>query len=281
MRGVGSSSAASTNTNIQFVTVITDLGAAHPLWFHNKADLCFVPTERFAKFARSAGLCSSQIRNYGLPVRPSFSRFSALSEAVRKRAARRSLDLNENVPTVLVVGGGDGVGRLQHIVEAIASSLARSGFEAQMVVVCGRNQQLQQDLRLREWPSNVHMFVEGFVTQMANFMTAADCIVTKAGPGTIAEASICGLPVMLSGHLPGQETGNVKHVIRSGFGAYSRNPKIIAHTVTRWLREPDTRARLSVKARAASRPSATKSIAQDVLNLLHCEEHVHQSVAFA
>lgn len=255
---------------ILFATVVTDLGAAHPLWFHPGADLVFVPTEQFGRSARAAGLAPSQIRTYGLPVRPTFTRLADSSaSAKRKRAARRALGLREDVPTVLIVGGGDGVGRLRLIVEEVASTLGRAGFEAQVVVVCGRNQQLQAELRERAWPRNLDVFVEGFVSRMADFMAAADCLVTKAGPGTIAEASICGLPVMLSGHLPGQETGNVKHVLRSGFGAYSRKPRVIANTVTRWLREPETRARLATRARAAARPFATKAIAQDVIELLY------------
>jgi 1,2-diacylglycerol 3-beta-galactosyltransferase len=38
----------------------------------------------------------------------------------------------------------------------------------------------------------------GFVNDMAEYMVAADVLVSKAGPGTIAEAAAVGLPVMLS-----------------------------------------------------------------------------------
>lgn len=44
----------------------------------------------------------------------------------------------------------------------------------------------------------------GFVNNMAEWMTACDAIVTKAGPGTIAEALICGLPLILNGFIPCQ-----------------------------------------------------------------------------
>lgn len=48
------------------------------------------------------------------------------------------------------------------------------------------------------------MKVCGFVTNMAEWMTASDTIITKAGPGTIAEALICGLPIILNGFIPCQ-----------------------------------------------------------------------------
>ena len=49
------------------------------------------------------------------------------------------------------------------------------------------------------------LFAKGFVSNMDEWMGAVDCIVTKAGPGTIAEAMTRGLPIMLSAFLPGQE----------------------------------------------------------------------------
>jgi 1,2-diacylglycerol 3-beta-galactosyltransferase len=43
----------------------------------------------------------------------------------------------------------------------------------------------------------------GFVNNMADYMVAADILVSKAGPGTIAEAACVGLPVLLTSFLPG------------------------------------------------------------------------------
>lgn len=82
-----------------------------------------------------------------------------------------------------------------------------------MIVVCGKNQVVKRQLESEEWPENVRVVVNGFVTNMDEWMSAVDALVTKAGPGTIAEATIRGLPVMLSGYLPGQEEGNVPYVV--------------------------------------------------------------------
>ena len=65
----------------------------------------------------------------------------------------------------------------------------------------------------REYPEGMHVVVNGFVDNMAEWMTACDTIVTKAGPGTIAESLICGLPLLLNGFVPCQEAGNVPFVI--------------------------------------------------------------------
>merc|ERR1711862_425822 len=69
-------------------------------------------------------------------------------------------------------------------------------------------------------PGRVNVIPLGFVNQMAKYMVASDVLVTKAGPGTIAEAASVGLPVMLTSFLPGQEEGNVDFVINKQFGCY-------------------------------------------------------------
>merc|ERR1712083_268027 len=83
-----------------------------------------------------------------------------------------------------------------------------------------------------------------------------DCIVTKAGPGTIAEACIRGLPMMLSSFLPGQEAGNVPFVTEGGFGAYSPRPRVIAKKVCTWLQNPHELEEMSRRAREAAAPTA-------------------------
>ena len=103
---------------------------------------------------------------------------------------------------------------------------------------------------------------------MSDYMEVADVIVTKAGPGTIAEATIRGLPTMLSSYLPGQEAGNVPFVVESGFGEYSKDPRQIARTVTGWVQDPQKLAQLSSAARDAGAPTATQEICVDLLTML-------------
>ena len=104
---------------------------------------------------------------------------------------------------------------------------------------------------------------------MSEYMEAADSLITKAGPGTIAEAAIRGLPTMLSSHLPGQERGNVAFVVENGFGAFARRPKTIAQTVSSWLRADSTDLeQMSANARAVATPGATKQIARSLLAMI-------------
>jgi 1,2-diacylglycerol 3-beta-galactosyltransferase len=184
---------------IPFVTVVTDLGGAHSTWFDKRTDLVFVPGETVRKLALSNRVKPEKIIMRGLPVRPAFWKPSK-----DKRKLRRELGLTQKVKTVLLMGGGDGVGGLDAIATRTASKLGQSVKAAQIVVICGHNAQTQSDLIAQKWPANVRVVVKGFCENIDQFMAASDCLVTKAGPGTIAEAMIQGLPCVLSSFLPGQ-----------------------------------------------------------------------------
>merc|ERR1711937_569720 len=99
-------------------------------------------------------------------------------------------------------------------------------------------------------------------------MAVSDCIVTKAGPGTITEATIRGLPIMLSSYLPGQERGNVDFVVNGGFGAFSRKPEVIASTVGKWLKDEDQMKKMSKLSQNQANPNATFEIAGEILEML-------------
>ena len=72
----------------------------------------------------------------------------------------------------------------------------------------------------RPYPPGMKVIINGFVDNMPEWMTAADTIVTKAGPGTIAESLICNLPILLNDFVPCQEHGNVPWVIDNGVCVY-------------------------------------------------------------
>lgn len=116
---------------------------------------------------------------------------------------------------------------------------------------------------------NVDVLGLGFITNMAEYMVAADILVTKAGPGTIAEAAAVGLPVMLTSFLPGQEAGNVDFVLEKGFGDYCDDPVAIGKEVAYWLQDPGTLTALSRKAQEAGHPQAAADIVTDIGSITH------------
>ncbi len=251
---------------IPFVTVVTDLTTAHPLWFHPQVDAVYVASENTQAMARKVGVPPDRIHLLGLPIRPAFARMPR-----PKADLRAELGMAPGLPAVLLIGGGEGIGPVEEIAAACNASLSQGGQPAgQIVMVCGRNRTLQDRLAARDWAVPVR--INGFVDNMPDWMAACDCIVTKAGPGTIAEALICGLPIVLSGFIPGQEEGNVPYVVENGVGLYDATPAGIAATVARWFGPEREHLRtMSAQARAMGHPHATFDIVQSIVGRVAAE----------
>eukprot|EP01054_Gregarina_sp_Poly1_P009227 Gregarina_sp_Poly_1__9226@NODE_569_length_7491_cov_137_215517_g446_i0_p1_GENE_NODE_569_length_7491_cov_137_215517_g446_i0NODE_569_length_7491_cov_137_215517_g446_i0_p1_ORF_typecomplete_len657_score71_51MGDG_synth/PF06925_11/9_7e43Glyco_tran_28_C/PF04101_16/0_11Glyco_tran_28_C/PF04101_16/1_6e14Glyco_trans_1_4/PF13692_6/1_1e04Glyco_trans_1_4/PF13692_6/5_7e03Glyco_trans_1_4/PF13692_6/0_00032Glyco_trans_1_3/PF13528_6/1_9e02Glyco_trans_1_3/PF13528_6/0_0051Glycos_transf_1/PF00534_20/0_086_NODE_569_len len=120
--------------------------------------------------------------------------------------------------------------------------------------------------------SRLRLTVFGFSNNIDEIMAASDLIVTKAGPGTIAEAMTRGLPILLSSYMPGQEEGNVSFVLEGNFGAYCVEPKMIGVIVREWLTNPRFEGKLinmGKRSRAAANPTASIDIARDLGSFLN------------
>lgn len=124
------------------------------------------------------------------------------------------------------------------------------------------NSPSEDQIRDNQTLGNVVVQGLGFVTNIAEYMVAADVLITKAGPGTIAEATSLSLPVMLTSFLPGQEEGNVDFVVEGGFGSFipDSDPPGIAETVANWLLNDEKLASMSKAAKARGAPHAARDI---------------------
>jgi 1,2-diacylglycerol 3-beta-galactosyltransferase len=116
------------------------------------------------------------------------------------------------------------------------------------------------------FPGQVKVVGLGFVTKMAEYMVAADVLVSKAGPGTITEAAALSLPIMLTSYLPGQEEGNVDFVVDNDFGAFcsDKDPNGIAEELCMWLLDPQKMTTLSQAAKSIGAPYAARDIAKEI-----------------
>ncbi|KAG8375398.1 hypothetical protein BUALT_Bualt10G0096000 [Buddleja alternifolia] len=258
---------------IVFTTVVTDLSTCHPTWFHKLVTRCYCPSEEVAKRALRAGLQRSQIKVYGLPVRPSF-----VKPVRPKDELRKELGMDEQLPSVLLMGGGEGMGPIEATARALGDALYDETHGeplGQVLVICGRNKKLVNKLQSINW--KVPVQVKGFVTKMEDAMGACDCIITKAGPGTIAEAMIRGLPIILNNYIAGQEAGNVPYVVENGCGKFSKSPKEIANIVSQWFGpKQDELISMSQNALRLAKPDAVFKIVHDLHELVRQRHFVTQ-----
>ncbi len=251
LTGMARRAVGAVRPDVPFVVVVTDLFDPHGVWFDPNANLTLVATGGADTTARRYGVPAEKIRVVGQPVSLKF-----LARGRSKAEERADLGLAPEQTTVLLVGGGEGMGKLYEI----ARSIAEARVPVQLVVIAGRNKGLREKLLATEW--EIPVVVQGFVTNMPEWMRASDVLITKAGPGTIMEGLACGLPILLSGYLPGQEAGNVTFVEQSGVGELCETPEEIARTLGEWVTPgSETLAQFSARARELARPGAALDIA--------------------
>jgi 1,2-diacylglycerol 3-beta-galactosyltransferase len=222
--------------DVPFLTVITDLMNVHLSWVAPEVDACVVPTSAARDCCLRYGMPAEKIHLLGMPIDPKFT-----VPAEPKETLRKQLGLAPDLPTILLVGGGEGAADL----ERASRALWRSEVPAQLLVVCGRNERLRAHLQhlQQELPDGLRQRdqILGFVQNMPTLMRAADVIVTKAGPGTITEAMACELPILLTSFVPGQEEANVGYVVNNHIGRMTETPeKLVA--ALRELLQPNSDA---------------------------------------
>lgn len=225
------------------VTILTDLADYPPhFWIERQPQWVICGTGHAVEQARRIGVPPAQIRRVsGMILRPQFYE----PVTIDRVAARRRLNLDPDTPTGLVLFGGHGSGVMLDIVRR----LQRIERPLQLICVCGRNETLAR--RLRQLTSRFPVHVEGFTTDIPNFMATSDFLIGKPGPGSISEAVAMNLPVIVERNawtLP-QERFNTDWVRDHELGIVIPSMKGIAGAVEHLLQP----GRLERYRRAAAR----------------------------
>jgi 1,2-diacylglycerol 3-beta-galactosyltransferase len=217
--------------HVPIVTVITDLGKVHESWLLPDADAVVVPAREVYERALTRGISPSRLRLLGQPIHPAFDDVVGTKEELRGQ-----LGLPRDGFTVMLMAGGEGGGKLL----PTSVALAKARLPLHLVVVCGRNEPLREKLTELAARLPTPMTVLGFTNQVPRYFRAVDLLVTKAGPGSLAEANAAQLPVVVYDYVPGQERGNVDFVRNNGLGIIALHGAAeVVRAVRTLLRAPD------------------------------------------
>lgn len=196
-----------------FVTIITDLADFPPhFWIEPVPEQYVIAgTERAVEQAHAIGHDEAHIfATSGMILRPDFY----LPDNSDPLSIRAELGLRPDIPTAIVLFGGHG----SKVMLDITERLDAARVPLQLILICGRNEELAAKLRARQWSRPVNVI--GFTKEVHKLMRAADFLIGKPGPGSIAEAMVRKLPVLIecnSWTLP-QERYNAQWVIEKRVG---------------------------------------------------------------
>ena len=173
-----------------FVTLITDLADFPPrFWIEPlKEQYVIAGTQHAVEQARAFGHDEAHIfQASGMILRPDFY----LEQHDDPAALRKEMGLQPDLPTAIVLFGGFG----SKVMYYLTHRLNTADLPLQLILICGRNEELAAKLRARKWKMPVH--VVGFTNEVHKLMRAADFLIGKPGPGSIAEAMVRKLPVLI------------------------------------------------------------------------------------
>ncbi len=239
------------------VTILTDLADYPPhFWIERQQQDLICGTDEAVEQAKALGHPAERIyRTSGMILRPMF--YEAID--CDRRAERKRLGLDADLPTGLVLFGGEGSSVMLDIAKRVSAP-------AQFIFICGRNLELQA--RLRNLATKFPKYVEGFTSEIPRFMHLSDFFIGKPGPGSISEAVAMHLPVIVERNawtLP-QERYNTEWILEQKVGVVLRSFREIDDGLKQLL-APENFAKFRANA-AAIRNQAVFEIPDILASLL-------------
>lgn len=240
----------------RLAVVVTDFDV-HGMWLYRHVDRYFVALEETRVHLARLGVPAERITVSGIPID------SAFGTPFDKQALRQKHGLEPDRTTILIAAGGFGVGPVEHIV----SSMRQLTHPAQVVVICGRSEDLKRRVeKVAMVPGgNVRIKVIGFTSEMHDLMAAADLLVGKPGGLTTSEALARGLALVVVNPIPGQEERNADHLLEQGAAIRCNNLPVMAWKIDRLLDDPARLSMMQKRARQLGRPCAANEIADALL----------------
>lgn len=236
------------------VCIVTDF-EAHGFWLEPSADLVCVAAEETGASMVARGTDAAKVVVTGIPIASKFA------QPVDALEVRRRYGLRDDIPTLLVLGGGFGMGPVAEIL----TELDKVPGHFQTLVVAGRNEALRQELAVQDRAHATDVL--GFSKNMHELMTVSDLIITKPGGLTSSEALALGKPLFILNPIPGQEAANSDFLL-SHRAAFKANRVEDLGFQLKKLLGSATLAQTAAAAKALGKPHAARAVCEATLALL-------------
>lgn len=232
-------------------SIVTDF-EAHALWIESSVDLYCVAADETKASLAGRGVEADAIAVTGIPIGGRFA------EKLNVKAIRKRFGLRDDLPTVLVLSGGFGMGPVAEIL----SELDKVESDFQTMVVTGRNAELRKEIagQDRKHPTDVL----GFVTNMHELMAVSDIIVTKPGGLTTSEALALGKPLFIINPIPGQEMANSDFLLEHGAALKVNRTEDVSARINGLLGSEKLKE-MSAAAKGLGKPTAAKAMCKEIL----------------
>jgi len=234
--------------------VLTDY-APHSYWIFDSVNYYIVHSETAMDKLVENGIPKERVRIFGIPIDPGFINEKNVNEIIN------AIGIDKNIPTVLIMGGGQGLGPIPEIV----SSLNKMNRPIQMLIVAGTNERLSRWLEKRKRYFKMASFVYGYVSNIDELMAVATLIITKPGGLTISEAMAKSLPMIIIHPIPGQEAKNTEYLLKEGAAIRADSAKDVGVLTEALLNQPAKLEQMRRNSKRIAKPNSANEIAKLIL----------------
>jgi processive 1,2-diacylglycerol beta-glucosyltransferase len=241
------------------VSVVTDFGL-HTFWESKNVDIFVVASEDTKKDLMSRNVPEEKIRVLGIPIEPP-------DKAFNKPEIQKEIGLKQGLLTILIVGGGFGVGPIKKLVFSLNKLSDEVREKVQLLVVCSRNKKLYGEMKKIASGLKISSKIFGFVPNLYKMMVASDVIISKSGGLTVSESLSSGLPMIIISPIPGQETKNCDLLVKRGAAVRIDRAFEVKKVIEELVEIPDKLAGMRQSALALARPNS----ADDIVTLVTME----------
>ncbi len=240
----------------KLITIITDY-RLHSWWVADRTDMYIVAGEGAYDDLIRWKVPPSNIRASGIPVEPVFTK------KLDKPKLFRDANLKEGVFTLLVIGGGFGVGPIEDIIKAVGNI----SHPIQIVAICGHNEELPRKLGALKPSMKADIKVLGFVNNVYEYMDVADILISKSGGITVSESLAKELPMIIIAPIMGQETRNSDYLINHGAAVKIAKVSELKKVIEYLISQPEKMAAMREVTRSIKKPEACYDIAKLAMDL--------------
>jgi processive 1,2-diacylglycerol beta-glucosyltransferase len=243
-----------------FTSVVLTDYVPHPLGVPDNLDLYIVADDAAAETVEKIGVPADRIRPTGIPIDPAFE-LPADVPGVRRDVLEFPEDDEDDLPVVIVMGGGLGGGDLENVV----TSLLEASAAMHLVVLCGSNTRDRDRLQSVALARGRSATFLSFTDRVRDLMAASHALVTKPGGMSCTESLASELPQVLFNPIPGQEEDNAAAMVRYGAGVMVDRTEDILGATMKILTSKNHRERMRASARAAHHPNSARNAAELLL----------------
>jgi len=243
------------NRNFPLFGILTDF-APHSYWVYDNIDGYIVPSLETGKRLIDNGIKRSRVNAFGIPIDPRFE------EAPDRESVHRKLGLDPDVPTVLIMGGWQGLGPIRHLVAGLDKSI---DIPLQMVVIAGINKSLYRYLKKRDCLRRKKVLSLSYTDNVDELMHIASLIITKPGGVTTAEALARNLPILILHPLPGQESMNTESLLKMDVALKANDYKEAIVLTEALLTHPTKLEQMRERAKRHGKPDSATMTAELIL----------------